>query len=54
MYPRLNMSELRDHLQTLEFGCDLHVFVSVVRDFGTKRLSEVIYGPLYTYFAFKG
>ena len=47
-------NELRGHLQALEFGCDLHVFASVVRDLGTKRLWELIDGPHYSYFAYEG
>ena len=45
---------MRNHLQTLEFGCDLHIFVSVVRNIGKKRLWEFTDGPHYTYSEFKG
>ena len=47
-------NELRDYLQTYKFGCDLYVFVSVVRNLGKKRLWELIDGPLFTHFAYKG
>ena len=47
-------NELRVHLQTCGFKCDLDVFVSVVRNIGKKRLWELIDGPHYTYFAYGG